>query len=171
MVKCPPWKMAVGKPLEGIFPMPPKPSTLKKHVSPPPRAAPLGAAPRALRLARHPPSAPAQLPPQALGAHLAALSRPSTPSALPPPPLQKDLIDDFKELLAVYPVITINMALCERHRKACPAGPQLAKVCDPVEEAWQDLKERADDLEDTMTCADFYVRPWLLFGGGVAGGL
>ncbi|KAI8477379.1 MAG: hypothetical protein J3K34DRAFT_398045 [Monoraphidium minutum] len=99
-----------------------------------------------------------------------------TAGLMPPPPkvarLRKhpDPIDRYRELLALEPVLTINMALCDWHTSACPMTPELRDACGGAEDELQELRDRLERMDGMLDCGDYFVGPWGLSVLGAAAG-
>ncbi|GBF96079.1 peptidyl serine alpha-galactosyltransferase [Raphidocelis subcapitata] len=77
----------------------------------------------------------------------------------PPPPhpdaLQsKDYLTEYRDLLAVHTMALINAAVCDYHRRNCPAGEQLEEVCGKAERLYADVKASLTHIEELWDCVD-----------------
>lgn len=83
---------------------------------------------------------PFQCPPWDLGkkSRGGLFAHPPRPSSL-----RTEGTDLHRVLLAIEPIVTLNKAFCERHRRRCPPSEQLSDECDKVD-------QYADELQDML---------------------
>lgn len=84
---------------------------------------------------------------------------------------QPDLLDRYRQLLALEAPAVINAALCERHSQKCGAPDDVPAVCDGAEGVYSDVRVRLEKYDQMLACADFYVsRPAQRPGAGAGPG-
>ena len=66
----------------------------------------------------------------------------------------------MRDLLSIEVPITLNAALCQRHRAKCPASKQLETVCTEAEEYEEEFDTLLGDLIDSLPdgCVDFHKK-------------
>lgn len=71
--------------------------------------------------------------------------------------LLQNVIDRYKDLIAIETVHTLNAALCDYHKIHCPASEQLRQECDRVMLLYRSTKAAVHHIEANFDCMDHYV--------------